>query len=40
METPTDKEIEYLLDATEDQSSPCCGAKVVNGFCSDCKEHV
>ena len=35
-----DKAIEYLMDATTDKLSNCCGAPVYEGgICSDCKEH-
>lgn len=31
---------EYLLDATENGRSECCGARVLTGICMDCKEHT
>jgi len=30
----------YENPINEENLSPCCSGKVVNGFCSDCKEHV
>lgn len=39
---PTDKEQEYLLDATDTENlSECCGAPILAyAFCSDCMENV
>lgn len=34
-----DKTIELLTDATDIETSECCDAKVLSGFCADCKEH-
>lgn len=33
-----DKEIEHLNDATSSIFSNCCGALIIMGKCSDCKE--
>ena len=34
-----DKEIELIADVTSEETSDCCGAEIILGFCSDCKEH-
>ena len=36
----TDQDVEKLLDADTSEKSTCCGAKVMSGFCMDCKEHA
>lgn len=33
-----DKQIEYLMDATDGVSN-CCGASIRMGFCNDCRDH-
>lgn len=32
------KDIELLIDAKEEDTSPCCDAKSYNGRCDDCGE--
>ena len=34
-----DKQLEYIMDAKNDDVSSCCGGRLWNDLCSACGEH-